>query len=95
MIKLRDHIFLSTCQGENCTLTRGTGYESCTPRTKKQTSCAVTFFGQKVYFQDRNFKIFVHGSLPFFRDPDYPENKSLFAGLIRQIVAYLPDNQGH
>jgi len=49
------------------------------------------FFGQKIHFQNQKLKIFVHGSLPFFHDPDYPANKSLYAGLIRQISYYLPD----
>ena len=70
---------------------RRSGNKSFTPRTEKQTSCAVIFFGQRIHFLGQKSKVFIHWSLPFFQDPDNPANKSLFAGLIRQISCYLPD----
>ena len=63
-------------------------------QTEKLSSRAVIFFAQRIHLQGKKPKIFIQGSLPFFQDPDYPANKSLFTGLIRQISYYLPDESG-
>ena len=52
---------------------------------------SVIFIGQWIQFQGQKSKIFKQWSLSFFQDPDYPANKSLFAGLILQISCYLPE----
>ena len=66
----------------------------------------VIFFGKEIHIQYYKLRIFMNGSLPFYQDSDYPAlfaglirqkiqknlaNKQLFAGLIWQIVTYLPD----
>ena len=63
--------------------------KSFTARTAKQTLCAINFVGQRIHFQGQKSKIFMQWSLPFFQDPDYVANKSLFAGLIQQISCFL------
>ena len=73
----------------NCPLHKGLRKQVFYCSNLKQTSCEVIFFGQRNHFQGQKSKIFMQRSLAFFQDPDYPANKSLFAGLIRQITFHL------
>ena len=85
VIKLCNHILHSKVKAVHSQRGQET---SLVPPELQNKHLVRSFFWPKIPFPESKIQIFVHGSLPFFHDPDYPANKSLFAGLIRQISPY-------